>query len=134
MLSCLLTHPVEMDDKLSAAEVAALLDNHDEVLESYVLLREMKVYLKVGHEYYHPEVAIKIYLCNSIPRNIYHFEVSHLVKAPGQASAYATSNASASTEEQAIKLAIASTTRFFKVAMNNGHVPDDSWLIPNKRF
>jgi hypothetical protein len=134
VLSCLLTHPMKMEDKISAAEVAELLDNHKEVLESYVLLHEMKVYLKIGHDYYHPEVVIKIYLCNSIPRNIYHFEVSHLVHAPGQAAAYSTSNTSASTVEQAIELAISSTTRFFKVAISNGHVPDDSWLVPNTRF
>jgi hypothetical protein len=123
-----------MEDQLSPESVADLLDNHDEVLESYVLLREMKVYLKIGHEYYHPEIAIKIYLSNAIPRNIYHFEVSHLVLAPGQVAAYATSNTSASTEEQAINLAISSTTRFIKLAMSKGHVPDDTWLVPNKRF
>ena len=37
------------------------LDENREVIESYVLVREIKLYLDVGQDHFHPSIKIKIY-------------------------------------------------------------------------
>ncbi|MBD3608977.1 MAG: hypothetical protein HUJ30_00345 [Gammaproteobacteria bacterium] len=115
-------------------EVLEILDNNAEAMESYVLCREIKVFLDVGHDFYYPEVKIKIYKSTVIEREQYHFEVSHHVHTPTQAAPYYPSHTSAQTEAEAISQAINTTTVFIKGALQEGHEPDDDWLVPNERF
>ena len=44
-------------------QVIEALDGNDEVVESYVLLREMKLYLDVGHDHFNPETILKKLTC-----------------------------------------------------------------------
>lgn len=117
---------------MSVEDVIEQLDSHDEVLESYVLLREIKMYLDIGE--YQPLIKIKIYKSSFIDGNPYHSEISHHVHTPEQMSPYFPSRTSFSSEKEAIDKAISSTTRCLKDAIDKGHNPEDEWLIVNENF
>jgi hypothetical protein len=108
------------------------LDGHDEVLESYVLLREMKMYLDLGE--YKPLIKIKIYKSSFVDDKPYHFAVSHHVHTPEQMTPYFSSCTSFSSEREAIDKAISSTINCLKDAINKGHNPENEWLIENENF
>ncbi|MCW8899252.1 MAG: hypothetical protein OQK95_01085 [Gammaproteobacteria bacterium] len=117
---------------MSVEDVIAQLDSHSEVLESHVLLREIKMELDIGE--YQPLIKIKIYKSSLVKGNPYHFEVSHHVHTPEQMSPYFPSRTSFSSEKEAIDKAITSTTSCLKDAINKGHNPEDEWLIENENF
>ena len=117
---------------MSIEEVIEQLGGHEEVLESYVLLREIKMYLDIGG--YQPLIKIKIYKSSVIEGNPYHFDVSHHVHTPEQMSPYYPSRTAFSSEREAIDQAISSTTNFLKDAINKGHDPENEWLIENENF
>ena len=117
---------------MSLEEVIEQLDSNDEVLDSYVLLREMKMYLDIGE--YQPLIKIKIYKSSVAEGKPYHFDVSHHVHTPEQMSPYFPSRTSFSSEREAIDKAVSSTTSFLKDAINKGHNPEDEWLIENENF
>jgi hypothetical protein len=117
---------------MSLEDVIEQLDANDDVLESYVLLREIKMYLDIGE--YQPLIKIKIHKSSVIDGNPYHFAVSHHVHTPEQMSPYFPSRTSFSSEREAIDQAISSTTSFLKDAINKGHDPEDEWLIENENF
>lgn len=119
---------------MSINEILEVLDNNDEVMESYVLLREIKTYLNIGHDFYHPQLKIKIYRSSVIPNTPYHFDVSHHSRTPDQAGPYHPSRTSFESESEAIHQAISTTTSFIKHALDAGHEPSDEWLIPNEDF
>lgn len=119
---------------MSIEQVFELLDKDDEVLESYILVREMKVLLRLGHPHFHPTIQIKIYRSNVVQSQPYHFEVSHYVHTPSQASPYMTSRTFAESEGEAIRRAISATTSFLKAAIREGKEPSESWLVPNEDF
>ena len=119
---------------MSVDKVIKTLDDSRQVLESYVLLREMRLFLDVGHEHFHPRIRIKIYKSAVLPSAPYHFEVSHNVHTPEQTGPYFSSITSAESEEEAISQAISTTTTFLTSAIRMGHEPSDSWLILNKEF
>lgn len=119
---------------MSVEDTIDILDNNDEVLESYVLVSEMKIFLDIGYESYHPEIKVKIYKSSVMERMPYHFEVSHHAHTPEQAGPYHPSRTSASTESEAISEAISTTTSFLKGAISSGHEPSDGWLVPNGNF
>lgn len=110
------------------------LAENREVIESYVLVREIKLYLDVGQDHFHPSIKVKIYKSSAIKQAPYHFEVSHHVHTPEQAAPYYTSITSAETENSAIERAISTTTSFIKSAIQAGREPSESWLIPNDEF
>ena len=114
--------------------VVEILDENDEVVESYVLLREMKLYLDVGHDHFHPCIKVKIYKSSVLGDVQYHFEVSHHAHTPEQAGPYHPSRTSAESEREAIQQAISTTTSFIKSAIRVGHEPSDQWLVPNDGF
>ncbi len=114
---------------MSIDEVIAVLDKNDEVMESYVLLREIKLCLDVGDDF-HPFIKVKIYKSSAI-KPAYHFSVSHYVHTPDQVAPYITSRPYADSEEAAIQQAISTTTSFIKTAIKAGHEPSESWLVPN---
>ena len=117
---------------MSLEDVIKQLDGNADVLESYVLLREMKMYLDIGG--YQPLIKIKIFKSSVVDGNPYHFAVSHHVHTPEQMSPYFPSRTSFPSEREAIDQAIASTTSFMKDAINKGHDPEDEWLIENENF
>ena len=117
---------------MSLEDIIEQLDDHNEVLESYVLLREIKMYLNIGE--YQPQINIKVYTSSIIEGNPYHFDVSHHVHTPEQMSPFFPSRTSFSSEKEAIDQAIFSTTSILKDAINKGHDPEDEWLIVNENF
>ena len=119
---------------MSVDSAIEVLDEDDEVMESYVLLREIKAYLDVGHGTFNPRIKIKIYKSSVIPRATYHFEVSHHVHTPEQAGPYHPSRTSCESEREAIRQAISTTTSFIKSALRVGHEPSESWLVSNDEF
>lgn len=119
---------------MSVDAVLKSLDENEEAMESYVLVRELKVLLDIDHEHFHPTVRIKIYRSNALPSQPFHFQVSHLVHTPDQASPYLTSRSFAETEVDAIDRAISTTTSFLKTAIRNGHEPSGDWLVKNEGF
>ena len=119
---------------MSVDRTVEMLNDNREVVESYVLLREIKLFLDVGHDHFHPRIRIKIYKSGVMPNAPYHFEVSHNVHTPEQAGPYFPSITSAKSEEEAISQAISTTMTFLKAAIRSGHEPQDSWLVPNKDF
>lgn len=64
----------------------------------------------------------------------YIFEQSHNIKTPEQASAYHYSRPWGDYESYAVHLAVTSITQYYEQAIKAGHVPSESWLIPNKYF
>ena len=119
---------------MNTDDVLQLLDENEDAMEFYVLTKEIKVYLNVGHDFFYPEVKIKIYKSTAIESEPYHFDVSHHVHTPSQAAPYYPSHTSAKSEAEAIRQAINTTTIFIKGALREGHEPDDDWLVPNERF
>jgi hypothetical protein len=64
----------------------------------------------------------------------YIFEQSHNIKTPAQLSAYHPSRPWGDYEAYAVHLAVTSITQYYEEAIKAGHVPNESWLIPNKYF
>lgn len=119
---------------MSIDNVIEALDGTGEVAESYVLLREIKVLLNVGHDHFHPHIKIKIYKSSVIVHMPYHFDVSHHIHTPEQAGPYYPSRTSAESEKEAIAQAISTTTSFLKSAIRAGKEPTERWLVRNEDF
>jgi hypothetical protein len=69
-----------------------------------------------------------------LDRGDVEYEQSHYIHTPLQASDYRTSAPWGDDAESALALAIGGLTNYYAVAIERGHVPRDSWLIPNERF
>jgi hypothetical protein len=119
---------------MTIEEIVKFLDQETDVAESYVLLREIKVILDVGHDHFHPAIGIKIYRSNIVSGQPYHFDVSHHVHTPTQAGPYYPSRTFEESETSAIRQAISTTVTFLQSAIHAGHSPSDSWLIKNEDF
>ncbi|HDF2340869.1 TPA: hypothetical protein PC598_000398 [Morganella morganii] len=115
-------------------ETVNILSENKKVAEFYVFIREIKLFLDIGHDFFHPEIKIKIYQSPVINGYPYHFTVSHYVHTPIQASPYHPSRSFAQTEEEAISQAISTTATFLEDAISQGFEPEDDWLVLNKRF
>ena len=110
------------------------LANNRHIIEGYVLLRELNIYLDVGHDLYNPNVKIRIWL-GTAPKDLpISFELSHHVKTPKQAGPYYPSRINFGSEEEAIDAAITAITSFMTSAISAGSEPSDDWLVPNERF
>ena len=119
---------------MSINEVIETLDKNSEVIESYVLLREMKLCLDVGHDYFRPWIKVKIYKSSVIGGVPYHFEVSHHIHTPTQIAPYFPSRTSFESESEAIQQAISTTITFIQSAIRAGYEPSDDWLVSNDNF
>ncbi|MEY8213045.1 MAG: hypothetical protein RPR97_01040 [Colwellia sp.] len=117
---------------MSVDKIIKLLDSIDDVLESYVLKTEIEMYLDFDD--FNPEIKVKIYKTSTHDDNPYKFSVSHHARTPIQAAPYFPSTIFFSSEEEAIKGAISSTTRYIKMAISEGHEPEDEWLVLNDQF
>lgn len=114
-------------------EICDYLQRHPSIAESYVLIRQVKVFIETGTAFM-PELGIKIWKSNVLPRDPYHFELSHHVHTPTQATPYYPSRTGAETEIQAINMAIDAFTSFLITAIEAGHTPVDEWLVPNEDY
>lgn len=123
-----------MKEELPAVEIAQILVDDKRIMESYVLVRELKLLLKFRDGDFSPTVRVKVYLTDPQSQMPYHFDTSHYVRTPDQATPYMTSRTMASSEEEAIDLAIRSLTSFIQQAIENGHTAHTDWLVPNECF
>lgn len=114
--------------------ILSKLDSNNEVSESYILIRELSIYISTLNLDFSPKVKIKIYQSNALPHSPYRFDVSHHVHTPLQMDPYHPSNVHSDTEISAIELAISSTASFINSAIYKGYEPDDSWMVKNKYF
>lgn len=62
------------------------------------------------------------------------FDQSHFIYSSEQAGSYMTSHPWGHSEEHALDLVLGGFRRFYKIAMEAGHKPDDSWLKLNSKF
>jgi hypothetical protein len=58
--------------------------------------------------------------------------VSHRVHSPDNVGPYRPMAKSGETKTEALRMALGDLHFFFKKAIENGHVPNESWLVPNK--
>lgn len=119
---------------MTTEEVVTFLDNHPHILESYVLVREIKIFLKFDHPDFHPEIGIKIYRSAVIKGEPYQFSTSHYAHTPLQMSPYLTSRPWSSSEEEAISMALNTITSYVRAALDQGKEPEDNWLVPNQHY
>ena len=119
---------------MKTVDVVDFLDQEREVAEFYVLVRELKLFLDVGHDRYHPSIRVKIYRTLLNDSEMYSFDVSHHVHGPEQAGPYYPSRTTEDSEREAISRAISTTTSFIRSAINAGHEPSDKWLVSNELF
>lgn len=114
--------------------VLKCVEENRRAIEGYVLLREIKVFLEVGHDHYHPRAKIRIWLGTAPEQYPYSFELSHHVHTPQQAGPYHPSRVNFESEEEAINSAITALTSFLVGAISAGEEPADDWLVPNEDF
>lgn len=119
---------------MSVDDVAWILGENSEVMESYILIREMKLLLEVGHDSYHPELRIKVYKDSVEPDTPFHVELSHHVQTPGLAAPQTPGRSFHGTEREAIRQAVSATARPLREAIQAGHTPERSWLVVNSAF
>lgn len=80
-------------------------------------------------------IKVKVWLnADAYGGDRYIYTVSHSVHTPVQFGPYSTSNPFATTEQAAVKKAIADIKGFLACAASEGHAPSASWLVPNEGF
>ncbi|WP_455806795.1 hypothetical protein [Pseudomonas fluorescens] len=63
----------------------------------------------------------------------FNFYISHLIKAPGQAAVYRPNGVRGEYEAYVLHSAISALTSHYSVAVKEGHVPCESWLVENDK-
>ena len=83
-----------------------------------------------------PELSTRIYIrFYRTPSSILvRYEQSHFIKTPVQLDAYHPSRMHGADLGDAVGQAITAFTSYAKAAVEKGHEPDESWLVPNSRF
>ena len=122
---------------MATEEILDVLKEQSEVLESYVLVREVKLILSLNADEenkYYPELKIKVWKSYALVDYPYYFTVSHNVWTPSQAGPYYPSNTHATSEAGAIKQAISTTTSFLNSALREGLEMEDKWMVENPNF
>lgn len=118
----------------SAEEIVQALRKDKSIAEAQVLIREIRMVLDVEHDTYRPSFSVRIYLPSLTYTQPYLFDVSHFVHTPVQAQPATSSRVLASSETEAIHLAVSLVTQWLREAIRAGHEPDDTWMIPNANF
>jgi hypothetical protein len=105
-------------------------------IESYVLIRELRLFLALDQGASPPEVKVRIWLGNVLGHLPYSYELSHHVQTPIQAGPYYPNGNYYQSELDAIDGAMNALTSFITQAVNQGHVatPTNNWMIPNPDF
>ena len=81
-----------------------------------------------------PETEIKVKLYRYVGSSEICFETSHYIKTPEQCGAYMTNRNYAGSEEAALERAIHTITDFYRTAVENGNIPEPSWLEVNTLY
>lgn len=118
---------------MSIEHIENLLREHPDIAEAYILVTEVKIYLKCKNNFY-PSATIRVYKNTFSEREPYTFQLSHYVRTPIQAGSYTPSITSYDSETAAIRAAIDALTTFINSAIAEGHQPSDDWLIPNENW
>jgi len=114
-------------------QILSFLGNIEDIAEAYVLVREIKLYFRLG-DGISPQIKVRIYKHHLYGDSPYMFETSHYLHTPLQAGPYITSDPFASTEEEALRKAIFTLGAFLKSAIDKGHEPSEEWFVPNENF
>jgi hypothetical protein len=80
------------------------------------------------------ETRIHVRLLEDVRGNGVHFEQSHFIHTPTQGGPYATSRPWGDDEGYALHQAVTSITLYYRQAVDAGHKPQESWLVPNRSF
>ncbi|MBD2359235.1 hypothetical protein H6G41_32410 [Tolypothrix sp. FACHB-123] len=118
---------------MSNENIEQFLKEHSDIVEAYILVNELKVYLNCKNDF-QPSVTIKVYKNTILERQPYTFKLSHYIKTPAQAGVYIPSITSYDTEIMAIDQAIKSLTTFINSAIAEGYTASEDWLIPNQSW
>jgi hypothetical protein len=98
------------------------------IAEAYELVREFALVLIDIPQ------MIKIRIYRNLHGDAFMFTQSHFIQTPDQMSPYTTSVPGGSTEEEALRRAIATIMTYYSLAVRGGHTPSNEWLVPNKHF
>ncbi|MBO2628117.1 hypothetical protein I6M46_07410 [Shewanella algae] len=74
-------------------------------------------------------LEIKIELSINGTRGGYNYHLSHAIKTPDQIDAYRSSNPWGDYDAYALHKAVSAITQHYNVAIKNGHIPSESWLV-----
>lgn len=80
-----------------------------------------------------PKITIRTYK-ESETSGHFLFEMSHIIHTPEQETPYSPERRWGEYEGYAVQQAITAITDFYRIAVNKGHKPSDSWLIENEKF
>lgn len=67
-------------------------------------------------------------------RGDWRLSISHTMKTPEQLNPYKPADRIFANNGRALHEAISALTTYYKVAVDSGHKPDESWLTPNGLF
>lgn len=76
-------------------------------------------------------IEIRITLSTNPLHGGFNFDLSHHIHTPTQIGPYHPSRPWGDDEAYALHLAVTAITQFYKQAVDAGHKPSKSWLIPN---
>lgn len=77
--------------------------------------------------------TIHVVLYVNAQKGGFNFHLSHLIKAPGQATVYTPNGLRGEYEAYTLHSAISALTSFYSVAVKEGHEPSESWLVENDK-
>ena len=75
------------------------------------------------------ETKVTVRLARLMTSNRTRFETSHVVKTPIQGAPYYTNEWIGEYPAHALRKAVRSLTLYFRMAMNEGHTPQEAWLV-----
>jgi len=112
-----------------------MIANPEEILKTYpevegaaVLVGEYRFRLKGI------ATTITLRFLKDIETGVVSFEQSHYIYTPTQAGPYVTSRPWNDDEARALHQAVFGFKNQYEGAVAAGHVPNDSWLVPNENF
>ncbi len=114
-------------------DIKSLLKESPKVTQAYILLNEIKIYLKCENDF-SPSIKVRIYKNTISEKEPYTYEVSHYVKTPLQHIPYYSSLKNRETESAAVEKAIGDVVSYINGAIDAGHEPSEDWLIPNENW
>ena len=82
-----------------------------------------------------PETEIIIRIYKYMDHNLkdkYTFTISHNIKTPLLSDSYKTSITIWDSEDKALDFAINTITENYQVAIEQGYIPQNDWLVKNK--
>jgi hypothetical protein len=119
---------VKVERKQVIANPEEILKNYPEVEGAAFVVGEYRFRLKGI------AMTITLRFLKDIETGIVSFEQSHYIHTPTQMGPYITSRPSNDDETRALNQALFGFRNHYEGAVAAGHVPNDSWLVPNEDF